>query len=140
MSQFTCHMSHVTWHMSHNTYHMSLVMCQMGCVSCHISVVTCHMTLNFSCLEQLYKSNCWSVYLLLCVCRLVSISRGGGGVSGVYRALFIFELSACYYPNLGIFWGCLALKKNLFQKINPIPVKSLFENTMGNRFYDFLKD
>ena len=27
----------------------------------------------------------------------------GGGVSGGYRALFRFELPACYHPNLGIF-------------------------------------
>ena len=27
------------------------------------------------------------------------------GVSGVYWALFIFELLACYHQNLGLFWG-----------------------------------
>ena len=66
-----------------------------------------------------------------------SLTRGR--VSGGYWALFRFKLPACYHPNLGIFWGVWLFKKFFCQKIYPTPIKSLFENTMGNQFFDFFK-
>ena len=61
----------------------------------------------------------------------------GRGVSGGYRALFRFDLSACYHPNLGIFCGVWLFQKKNLPKKDPMPVKSLFENTMGNPFFPF---
>ena len=60
----------------------------------------------------------------------------GGGVSGGYRKLFRFELPASYHLNLGIF---LAFSEFCCQKKNPTQVKSLFENTIENPFFDFFK-
>ena len=37
--------------------------------------------------------------------------NGRGAVSGVYWALFRFELPACCHPKLGIFWGVLLFQK-----------------------------
>ena len=62
----------------------------------------------------------------------------GGEVSGGYRALLRFELPACYHQNFGIFWGVWLFQKNCCLKIYPTPVKSLFENTMGNPFFTFI--
>ena len=59
----------------------------------------------------------------------------GGGLAGTVW----FELPACYHPNLGIFWGVWLFQKNFRKKKHPTPVKSLFENTMGNPFFYFVK-
>ena len=61
----------------------------------------------------------------------------GRGVIGGYQALFRFELPACYHPKLGIFWGVLFYQKKFLKKKDPMPVKSLFENTRGNPFLTF---
>ena len=63
----------------------------------------------------------------------------GRGVSGCFRALFRFELQACYHPNIVIFVGGPGFSEFFFvNKKDPLPVKSLLENTMGNPFFDFL--
>ena len=63
----------------------------------------------------------------------------GGGLSGGYRALFRFELPACYHPNLDIFWGVWLFQNFFLPKKNPTQGESLFENSMENPFFDFLK-
>ena len=63
-----------------------------------------------------------------------SIDLVGGLVGTVW-----FELPACCHQNLGIFWGVWLFQKFFCQQMYPTPVKSLFENTMGNPFFDFFK-
>ena len=63
---------------------------------------------------------------------------GGWGGSGGYQALFRFELPACYDSNLGIFWGVWLFQKKFLSTKKTTLVKSLFENTMGNPFFEFL--
>ena len=65
---------------------------------------------------------------------IVDLGRGGGLAGTVW-----FELPACYHPNLGMFWIVWLFQEKILQKMYPTPVKSLFENTMGNQFFDFFK-
>ena len=61
-------------------------------------------------------------------------------VNGGYRALFRFELPACYHPNLGIFWGVWHFQKKNSSKNVPFAGQiTFFENTMANPFDDFFK-
>ena len=70
----------------------------------------------------------------------VELPRFRGGLAEVIGHFSDIELPAYYHQNLGIFWEFwLFQKKNFGPKKDPTAFKSLFGNTMGNLFFDFLK-
>ena len=67
--------------------------------------------------------------------RPLQIWRGGKGVSGHC----LIWASNMLPPKLRHILGCLAFSEQILSKKVSTPVKSLFENSMGNPFFDFFK-
>ena len=53
--------------------------------------------------------------------QILILNREGG-----YRALFRFDLLACYHQNLGIFWGAWLFQKKNLSKKRPYAVQITF--------------
>ena len=65
--------------------------------------------------------------------------EGGGGLAGVIRHFLDLSFRHVTTKTKANFGRFGFFRKTFGQKRDPTPVKSLFENTMGNPFVDFLK-
>ena len=63
----------------------------------------------------------------------------GRRVSGRFQALFRLKLPACYHPNLGIFWGCLAFSEKNFIKKKTLRRSNHFLKFNGKSIFCFFK-